>query len=90
MATTDSEATGTGRSHTLGTAEWVETRDGRRLFSMVRTAPDETDTPTVVFEAGAAADRSSWAPVQSRVARFIRAIVYDRSGLGRSPVDPAD
>ncbi|MEE2058613.1 hypothetical protein [Rhodococcus artemisiae] len=38
MATTDSEATGAGRSHTLGTAEWVETRDGRRLFSMVHTA----------------------------------------------------
>lgn len=88
MATTDSEATGTGRSHTLGTAEWVETRDGRRLFSMVRTAPDGTDAPTVVFEAGAAADRSSWALVQPRVARLTRAIVYDRSGLGRSPVDP--
>ncbi|MEE2058611.1 alpha/beta fold hydrolase [Rhodococcus artemisiae] len=42
-----------------------------------------------MFESGAAADRSSWALVQLRVARFARAIVYDRSGLGRSPVDPA-
>jgi len=44
--------------------------------------------PTVVFEAGAAATRSSWAAVQPEVGRHARAIVYDRSGLGRSAPDP--
>lgn len=77
--------------HTQGVSEWVPTRDGRRLHAMVLPGPDsdgETATPTVVFEAGAAASRSSWAAVQPRVARFARAIVYDRSGLGRSAPDP--
>ncbi|NKI41753.1 alpha/beta fold hydrolase [Streptomyces physcomitrii] len=47
-----------------------------------------TGAPTVVFEAGAAATRSSWALVQPAVGKWARAVVYDRSGLGRSPVDP--
>ncbi|WP_263167393.1 alpha/beta fold hydrolase [Streptomyces sp. SCSIO ZS0520] len=55
------------------------------------TGPDtggKTPLPTVVFEAGAAATRSSWALVQPAVGAWTRAIVYDRSGLGRSPADP--
>lgn len=48
-----------------------------------------TPAPTVVFEAGAAVSRSSWALVQPAVGAFARAIVYDRAGLGRSPADPA-
>ncbi|MER6251543.1 alpha/beta hydrolase [Streptomyces sp. NPDC001584] len=43
--------------------------------------------PTVVFEAGAAATRSSWALVQPAVAAWARAVVYDRAGLGLSPAD---
>ncbi|MGO1316700.1 MAG: alpha/beta fold hydrolase [Cellulomonadaceae bacterium] len=43
---------------------------------------------TVVFEAGYAAQRSTWAPAQTRVAGFARAVVYDRAGLGRSAPDP--
>lgn len=73
--------------HVQGRAEWVTTRDGRRLYAMVLPGPDTTG-PTVVFEAGAAASRSSWALVQPLVGVFARAVVYDRSGLGRSPVDP--
>ncbi|NUS91314.1 MAG: alpha/beta hydrolase, partial [Nocardia sp.] len=49
----------------------------------------DSTAPTVVFEAGAAATRSSWGLVQPGVGRFARAVVYDRAGLGRSPADPA-
>ncbi|QIS03292.1 alpha/beta fold hydrolase [Nocardia brasiliensis] len=72
--------------HTQGIADWVTTRDGRRLYAMWLPGPDTGDqaTPTVVFEAGAGASRSSWALVQPEVARHTRAIVYDRSGLGNS------
>ena len=80
--------------HTQGRAEWVPTHDGRRLYAMVLPVSDtdsarRDEVPTVVFEAGAAASRSSWAAVQPGVGRFARAIVYDRSGLGRSGPDPA-
>ncbi|SCK56122.1 Pimeloyl-ACP methyl ester carboxylesterase [Streptomyces sp. WMMB 714] len=69
---------------------WVATRDGRRLHTMVLSGPaGEESAPVVVFEAGAAASRSSWALVQPGVAAFARAIVYDRAGLGKSPSDPA-
>jgi pimeloyl-ACP methyl ester carboxylesterase len=84
-------------AHTQGPAAWLTTRDGRRLFS--RSLPgtacgtDGTDGTgtTVVFEAGAAAARHGWADVQVRTAALPgvrRAVVYDRSGLGRSPADP--
>ncbi|MBM7773997.1 pimeloyl-ACP methyl ester carboxylesterase [Actinokineospora baliensis] len=75
--------------HTQGTPEWVPTADGRRLYAMVLPGP-RRDAPTVVFEAGSGAGRSSWALVQPGVATHARAIVYDRSGLGRSAPDPTD
>ncbi|WP_019631212.1 alpha/beta fold hydrolase [Actinomadura atramentaria] len=74
--------------HTQGVPEWVPTRDGRRLYAMALPGPGGA-APTVVFEAGSGASRSSWAGVQPTVAGFARAIVYDRSGLGRSAPDPA-
>ncbi|WP_030661392.1 alpha/beta fold hydrolase [Streptomyces rimosus] len=74
----------------------MPTRDGRKLHAMVLPGPHggadadpDPGTPTVVFEAGAAATRSSWALVQPTVGTWTRAIVYDRAGLGRSPADPA-
>ena len=72
--------------HTQGRSEWVRTRDGRELHAMVLTGPGPA-APAVVFEAGAAATRSTWACVQPGVAAYARAIVYDRSGLGRSAAD---
>ncbi|RSN54221.1 alpha/beta hydrolase [Amycolatopsis sp. WAC 04182] len=75
-------------TYTQGEPEWVVTRDGRRLHAMVHPGPEGATGPTVVFEGGAAATRSSWAAVQPEVARHARAIVYDRSGLGRSAPDP--
>ncbi|MEV0622124.1 alpha/beta hydrolase [Nonomuraea sp. NPDC050404] len=75
------------RDHIQGRSEWVTTRDGRRLHAMVLPGPGP-HAPTVVFEAGAAATRSSWALVQPAVGAFARAIVYDRCGLGRSAADP--
>ncbi len=75
-------------THTQGEPEWVVTRDGRRLHAMVHPGPEGFTGPTVVFEAGAAATRSSWAAVQPEVGRHTRAIAYDRSGLGRSAPDP--
>ncbi|MGO2746884.1 alpha/beta fold hydrolase [Microbacterium sp.] len=76
--------------HTQGAPVRVPTRDGRSLYAMVLPAAgDRAGAPAVVFEAGAAATRSTWALVQTRVAEFARAIVYDRSGLGLSGPDPA-
>lgn len=76
--------------HTQGVPEWVPTRDGRQLYAMVLPGPaDGVGRPTVVFEAGAAATRSSWALVQPLVGEYARAIVYDRAGLGRSVRDAA-
>ena len=76
--------------HTQGEAEWVDVADGRKVFAQVLDKrPSQADTPTVVFEAGAAADRSLWALVQVPTAAFARTVVYDRAGLGRSPVNPA-
>ncbi|WP_275295388.1 alpha/beta hydrolase [Amycolatopsis sp. La24] len=74
-------------AHVQGEPEWVSTKDGRRLYAMVLRGPE--NAPTVVFEAGAAASRSSWGLVQPLVGEFARAVVYDRSGLGRSAPDPA-
>ena len=84
----DAACTSSPGQHTQGPSEWVPTRDGRRLHAKVLPGPQNGSAPTVIFEAGAAADRSSWALVQPAVARFARAVVYDRSGLGRSPADP--
>lgn len=75
--------------HTQGRAEWVTLSDGRKLYTQVLDGPTP-DAPTVVFEAGAMATRSSWALVQPQVSKFARAVVYDRSGLGRSPPDWTD
>ena len=78
------------RVHTQGEPVWVRTRDGRALYAMVLPGPaGAPGVPTVVFEAGSAATRSTWASVQTRVAAFTRAVVYDRAGLGRSVPDSA-
>lgn len=61
----------------------VATRDGRRLH-VERHGRGE---PVVVFEAGMGASRSSWGAVVPAVAERTTAVVYDRSGLGRSPRD---
>ncbi|MFJ8857401.1 alpha/beta fold hydrolase [Streptomyces sp. NPDC102451] len=84
-----SATAGTAR-HVQGDAEWVTTRDGRTLHAMVLPGPGGAGegAPTVVFEAGAAATRSSWALVQPAVGGWARAVVYDRAGLGLSPADP--
>lgn len=72
--------------HTQGESTYFDTRDGRRLHAAMLAGPP--GAPTVVFEAGAAAGRSSWAAVQPAVAGFATAVAYDRSGLGRSAPDP--
>jgi pimeloyl-ACP methyl ester carboxylesterase len=40
--------------------------------------------PTVVLEAGAGNDSSTWRPVQRRIAEFTTVCSYDRAGLGHS------
>ncbi len=85
----DREAVTGPDRHVQGVSEWVTTRDGRRLHTMVLPGPQNNTAPVVVFEAGAAATRSSWGLVQPEVGRFARAVVYDRAGLGRTPADPA-
>ncbi|MGO1899325.1 MAG: alpha/beta fold hydrolase [Brevibacterium yomogidense] len=77
--------------HTQGRPIQIPTRDGRHLYAMMLPGPGdrEAEVPTVVFEAGSAATRSTWALVQTRVAEFAPAVVYDRAGLGRSEPDPS-
>jgi pimeloyl-ACP methyl ester carboxylesterase len=41
-------------------------------------------SPTVIFEGGVTDDLNSWNPVFSEVARFTKAVCYDRMGLGSS------
>jgi pimeloyl-ACP methyl ester carboxylesterase len=62
----------------------ARTRDGRELYVERRGSGG----PTVVFEAGMGGSRSSWGAVVPRVAEQTTTVVYDRSGLGRSPHDP--
>jgi pimeloyl-ACP methyl ester carboxylesterase len=73
--------------HSQGTAGVAHTRDGRALFYQELPGPVGNAAPVVVFESGMAASRSFWGLVQPRVAHWARAVVYDRSGLGRSPPD---
>jgi pimeloyl-ACP methyl ester carboxylesterase len=63
----------------------ARTRDGRELF----VESSGSGTPVVVFEAGMGGSRCSWGAVTPAVAPRTTAVVYDRSGLGRSPHDPA-
>ncbi|MDF0529167.1 alpha/beta hydrolase [Tsukamurella sp. 8F] len=76
-------------AHIQGEERPLTLADGRELFVLELPGPDpDPDAVTVVFECGAATTRSSWALVQPEVGRFARAVVYDRSGLGRSAADP--
>jgi pimeloyl-ACP methyl ester carboxylesterase len=61
----------------------ARTRDGRKLYVERRGSGG----PTVVFEAGMGGSRSAWGAVVPRVAEQTTTVVYDRSGLGRSPAD---
>ncbi|MGH9300443.1 MAG: alpha/beta fold hydrolase [Acidimicrobiales bacterium] len=58
--------------------------DGRRL----NYAVDGDGDPTVVFESGLGASRSCWAAVQAAITPRLRAVSYDRAGLGASDPDP--
>ncbi|MFT3851787.1 MAG: alpha/beta hydrolase [Ilumatobacteraceae bacterium] len=63
----------------------LRTRDGRELFA-VRAGGG---APTVVFEAGMGGSHHMWGGVFPGIADITTAVAYDRSGLGRSPADPA-
>lgn len=87
---------GTGRggavtpAHSQGEPGIARTRDGRELYYQRLAGPaGEEAVPTVVFEGGLAAGRSYWAPVQAALTDVAPTVVYDRSGLGRSPAAPA-
>ncbi|MFJ6615898.1 alpha/beta fold hydrolase [Streptomyces sp. NPDC091289] len=87
---------GTGRDadapvHSQGEAGRARTRDGRELYYQWLPDPAGPDRtrPTVVFEGGLAAGRSYWAGAQAALADVAPTVVYDRSGLGRSPAAPA-
>ncbi|MEU5037768.1 alpha/beta fold hydrolase [Streptomyces rubiginosohelvolus] len=87
---------GTGRdadapAHSQGEAGRARTRDGRVLHYQWLPGPAGPDPapPTVVFEGGLAAGRSYWAGAQAVLAGVAPTVVYDRSGLGRSPAAPA-
>lgn len=65
-------------------SEHARTRDGRELHLERHGA----GTPVVVFESGAGASRNMWGTVVPAISGRTTAVVYDRSGLGRSPADP--
>ncbi|MFD5682847.1 alpha/beta fold hydrolase [Streptomyces bacillaris] len=76
-------------AHSQGEAGLARTRDGRELYYQRLPGPaGAADRPTVVFEGGLAAGRSYWAGVQAALADVAPTVVYDRSGLGRSPAAP--
>ncbi|MEU4806512.1 alpha/beta hydrolase [Actinosynnema sp. NPDC023587] len=75
-----------GDLHTQGVAGLAPVGGGRELHYVELPGPGD-DVPTVVFEAGMAATRSYWSLVQPLVARWARAVAYDRAGLGRSAPD---
>ncbi|HEX4285161.1 MAG TPA: alpha/beta hydrolase [Terracidiphilus sp.] len=52
------------------------------------TAQAGNGLPTVVFESGVGEDTSTWQNVQPAIAKFTRAFVYDRAGLGKSEPSP--
>jgi pimeloyl-ACP methyl ester carboxylesterase len=66
-------------------SRFVTTRDGRRLHYVT----GGTGSPTVVFEAGLAANRHTWGLIQPTLSETVRTVAYDRAGLGRSDPDPA-
>ncbi|MBE1532768.1 alpha/beta fold hydrolase [Actinomadura algeriensis] len=66
-------------------SEHARTRDGRELH----LERHGTGRPVVVFESGAGASRNMWGTVVPAISGRATAVVYDRSGLGRSPADPA-
>ncbi|WP_032761416.1 alpha/beta fold hydrolase [Streptomyces sp. CNS654] len=87
---------GTGRdadapAYSQGEAGRARTGDGRELYYQWLPGPVGPDgaRPTVVFEGGLAAGRSYWAGAQAALADVAPTVVYDRSGLGRSPAAPA-
>ncbi|GAA4386196.1 alpha/beta fold hydrolase [Tsukamurella soli] len=62
----------------------MHTRDGRTLYAERSGSTATTGSPTVVFEAGMGASRSTWGAVVPTVAAHTATVAYDRSGLGRS------
>lgn len=69
--------------HTFGSSTYIQTKDGRNLHYMSRG----TGKYTVVFESGMGVSRSSWGLVAPVIAKYARAVVYDRAGAGRSDAD---
>lgn len=47
-------------------------------------------SPTVVFDSGSGDDSTVWAAVAPEVAKFSRAVIYDRAGLGKSDAKPGE
>lgn len=73
------------KAHTARPAGSLDVRaDGRRLHMLV----EGRGTPTVVLESGLGDGLESWAKVQPEVAKFTRAVSYDRAGLGLSEPSP--
>lgn len=60
---------------------------GRALFLRC-TPPGNPAVPTVILEAGLAADHSSWGEVPARAASYARVCSYDRASLGQSDPGP--
>jgi len=71
------------RRRFIGLGRLIEVGDGRRIYVSDKGRGTGAG-PTVVFESGIAATSQNWLRVQEEVARYTRAVSYDRGGLGWS------
>ncbi len=71
------------RRRYIGVGKLVGVEGGLRIYMSDMGRGNGTG-PTVVFESGIAATSQNWLRVQESVARYTRAVSYDRGGLGWS------
>jgi pimeloyl-ACP methyl ester carboxylesterase len=63
---------------------WVTINNGAKLYISELGAEPVAGEPTVIFEAGIGATHLNWCHIQESIAESVRAVSYDRSGLGWS------
>jgi pimeloyl-ACP methyl ester carboxylesterase len=76
----------TGKSPSTIISDKYVVVDGHKMHYHV----SGSGSPTVVFEGGVSDNLNSWNPVFSDVAKFTRAVSYDRMGLGTSEASSVD
>jgi len=73
---------------------FIKIANGTRLY-MLEKGTIQSDSPTIIFEAGIAATNLNWREIQNTVSGFNHTVSYDRAGLGwsspsRTPRTPSN